>query len=260
MQETLNQMHQAAAGIQPAGSYFILFLAAAALLLAAGRERERFLGAYGLACAFFVCNPLFAWAAARLFPETASYVPLLAGLPAAAVMAAAAANVVENGKSRLQRFALAAALALLLGAAGSGYGLESGRLGGFSLETVPAEEKQVLDLLQSQGEPALLLAADPVAEQAREYAPGIRLLYGKDMWTSGLNLGIMDVYGEDLQSLHESMQNPAVCMEDIVAVAAIYECDAVVTARFEGAGEREGGYRLSAESEHYLIYRKEVTE
>ncbi len=260
MQEVIRQMETTIRTLQPAGSFGILCLAAAVLLLWQWREEEKFAGLYGLLTIGVMCNPAFVWLAAAVFPELAGYTPFLPLLPVLTVGAAGAVVLLELRQKQAERLALLAGLAILIGLAGSGYGIRTERAGGFSLQAVPVEEKQVLELVKEEAPEGLMLAADAVAEYAREYAPGLRLLYGKDMWTSGLNLGIMDVYGEELTGLHESMQDPEVCMDDITAVAAMYECDLVVVKRFESARETEGNYRLAAETEQYLIYRKEVTE
>lgn len=151
-----------------------------------------------------------------------------------------------------QRVILVLGCVLLIGLSGSSYGIMADR----QSEEDITEEKQVLKMVSEVEEEVTLLAADKVLEYAGIYNPEFKLVYGKDLYTPNMDLGIMDTYPPQLLNLYEAMKNPEECMEDITAMAAMYDCNVIVVPYYEEAPSKSGVYYQTESTENYLIYTK----
>jgi hypothetical protein len=69
-----------------------------------------------------------------------------------------------------------------------------------------------------------------------------------------MDLGIMDAYSDELMDLYEAMKNPAQCMEDIMNMAALYDCDVVAITASDRVLPEYGSYHLAKTTESYMIY------
>lgn len=151
-----------------------------------------------------------------------------------------------------QKLLLIAGFLILIGLAGSGYGITANR----QSKEAFGEEAMVLEYVKTEGENSLLLATDTVIEYAGVYEPQVKLLYGKDLYTPNLDLGIMDTYEEDFLNLYEAMKAPKGCMGEIANAAALYDCDVIVVEKFEEAPDKAGVYYKEEETQKYLIYKR----
>jgi len=106
-----------------------------------------------------------------------------------------------------------------------------------------------------QEEQQLFLAADEtILPFVRTQLPQIQQLYGRDLYQAGMDLGIVDGYSEELLSLYEAMKNPEETIEDILAMADLYGCNAVVVKQFEDAPKSVGHFSQYKYTDNYIIY------
>ena len=82
----------------------------------------------------------------------------------------------------------------------------------------------------------------------------MQVLYGKDIYTANMDLGIMDGYDSSLMGLYEAMKNSKENMEQIAESAYLYDCHVLVVDSFENAPDQVGNYRLEKETGKYLIF------
>ena len=106
-----------------------------------------------------------------------------------------------------------------------------------------------------QKEQALLVVADEsILPYVRTEAPGISLLYGRDLYQPGMDLGIVDMYSEELLSFYEAMKNPEDTLQDILATADLYGCNTVIIKRYENAPKQLGHFTQYMDTDNYIVY------
>ena len=149
-----------------------------------------------------------------------------------------------------QKVILLAGFILIIGLAGNCYGL----LPRENHRPDKEEEKRVTEYLQQKEENLSLLAPQKLLEYVGVFAPEIKPVYGKDLYTPNLDLGIMDGYDSSLMGLYEAMKNPKENMEQIAESAYLYDCHVLVVNTFENAPDQVGKYRLEKEMGKYLIF------
>ena len=103
-------------------------------------------------------------------------------------------------------------------------------------------------------QPTMVLADESVLPFLRTKASEVRLLYGRDLYQPGMDLGIVDGYSEELLHLYEAMKNPEDTIEDILLTADLYGCDMVITKAYEKPLKKVGHFQLSYSTENYLVY------
>jgi hypothetical protein len=69
-----------------------------------------------------------------------------------------------------------------------------------------------------------------------------------------MDLGIVDMYSEELLGLYEAVKNPEDTIDDILATADLYGCNAVVVKQFEDAPKQLGHFKQYFYSENYIVY------
>lgn len=197
-----------------------------------------------------VVNPVAVWVFHKITPISGQYYkmwPLLLILFISAYGFVCFLSIIREQK---QKLILAAGFVILIGLAGSDYGVLSERQG----KTEFAEEAAVLDIVKRTGEESVILATDAVLEYAGIYEPQIKVLYGKDLYTANLDLGIIDAYPPELLGLYEALKQPRECMGEIANTAALYDCDVIVVERFEKAPDKAGVYYKKEETSKYFVY------
>ena len=155
-------------------------------------------------------------------------------------------------REKKQRILVALGFVVLIGLAGSGYGLTAERYGRADF----AEEAFVVQVIQEKDEDALVLAVDPVLEYMGVYEPRMKVLYGKDLYTANLDLGIMDTYPPELMNLYEAVKQPEGAMGEISKVALMYDCDVLVMKKFENSPDKAGVYYKKEVTENYILYMR----
>lgn len=155
-------------------------------------------------------------------------------------------------RERNQKIIMVGAFIIIIGLAGSGYGLLADR----SSKSDYVEEETVAQWIIEADEDALVLATDKIIEYVGVYKPQISVLYGKDIYTANMDLGIMDSYEPELMQLYEAMKEPEGSMGEISNVAMKYDCDILVVKSFENAPDKAGVYYKKEMLEDYIIYMR----
>ena len=154
-----------------------------------------------------------------------------------------------------QKIILIFGIIILIGLAGSGYGLMSER------EKISAnlEESEIAEFIKEQDENALVLAPEAILEYIGNYEPEIRVLYGKDLYTPNLDMGIMDTYSEEIMQVYEAMKQPAETLEEIADMAFLYDCDILIVKKFENPPFMAGRYQRKEITQNYIVYAADVS-
>jgi len=208
---------------------------------------------YGLlALVLVVMNPLAVWMINKITPVAGQYYKVWALLLFLFLCAYGMVCFLSILREKKQRILVALGFVILIGLAGSGYGLTAERPG----KQDYMEEAEVIQMIQEGKSDALVLATDSILEYAGVYEPQMRVLYGKDIYTANLDLGIMDAYPAELMNLYEAVKQPQGSMGEISNVAVMYDCDAIVVRRFENAPDKAGVYYKKEETENYILYMR----
>ena len=152
-------------------------------------------------------------------------------------------------KEPKQRAAIMAGVILLIGLSGNGYGYLAGRQASNEME-----EYEAISLCLEEEAKGSVLAPDSIIEFLGANNKNIRLLYGKDLYTQGLDLGIMDAYDPELMGLYEAMKDPWENQELIAETAFSYDCGVIVMTLEESAPKTMGKYRYHDTVGNYMIY------
>lgn len=207
---------------------------------------------YGaLMFALVVGNPLAVWAFHKLTPVTGQYHKMWTLLMPLFLCAYGMVCFLTILREKKQKIYLALGFVLLIGLAGNGFGILSQRTAGEDRQ----EEAYVAGLIKEK-EDALVLAADPVLEYLNVYEPKVKVLYGKDLYTPNLDLGIMDTYADELLHLYETVKQPEGCMGEISNMAFLFDCDIMVIEKFENAPDKAGAFYKKETTEHYIVYMR----
>lgn len=272
MTDVVNIMLSTFQECKESGSYFVFYLLALGLGLSVAWDRYGktemqdnwmveeakkqiqlwpFLYAI-LALVLVVINPVIVFVFHKITSVAGQYYKLWSLLMLLFVCAYGIVCFLSILHEKKQKLLLIGGFVILIGLAGSGYGISSDRPSEKNLK----EEAKVLELVKEAGEDTVLLAVDTVLEYAGVYEPQVRLLYGKDLYTPNLDLGIMDTYSADFLNLYEAMKAPKGSMGEIANAAALYDCDVIVVEKFEEAPDKAGVYYKEKETEKYLIYSR----
>lgn len=208
---------------------------------------------YGL-CAMLlvVANPLAILVMNRLTPIAGQYYKVWGILLFLFLSAYGMVCFLGLLRERTQQVILIAAFVLIIGLAGSGYGILADRAGKSDYK----EEQEVAQWIIDKDADALVLATDAVLEYMGVYEPQISVLYGKDIYTANMDLGIMDSYPPELAQLYETMKQPEGSMGEISNVANMFDCDILVVKAFENAPDKAGVYYKKEMTEEYIIYMR----
>ena len=261
--------------IRESGSYFLFYLLALGLGLAIAWERyssrekqdhwmleeakekiHLWPCLYGLLIlVLVVANPLVIWIFNKISPMEGQYHRVWFLMPVIFLSAYGVVCFLGLLREPRQKVALSLGFIILIALAGNFYGYMSERKN--NSEWV--YERQVLDyIVQAQeGEEIRLLATEAVLEYAGNHYPQMNLLYGKDLYTPYMDLGIMDTYDSGLMELYEAMKAPEEKVAQIAEYAAIYDCDIIVLPEFQEFPHKQGEYRLVQQLGQYLIYQSD---
>ncbi len=256
--------------IKEAGSYFLFYLLTLGLGMMVAWERYKsgksgdnwmveeakkqirlwpFLFAL-CALVLVVANPVSIWILNKISPIQGQFYqvwPLLMPLFLIAYGVVCFMSLLPEQK---QKSILVLGFVLLIGLAGSSYGLLSVRQG----EEAYSSERQIMEAVPEENREGILLAPNKVLEYAAIYEPEILLLYGKDLYTPNLDLGIMDAYDPELLSVYEAMQNQEENLELLGEMAFSYGCEIMVLDAFDQAPETIGEFTRVDGTGNYFIY------
>ncbi len=210
-----------------------------------------------LALILVAANPLCIWILNKISPIQGQYEKSWSLLLVLFVIAYAVVCFHDFLSEPKQRIILTVGMIILTGLAGTSYGIlsRSGQQEDSSGECEAAEMvRDILeDTLELREKP--LLAAAPLTEYMAVYCPEVILLYGKDLYTPNLDLGIMDAYPEELLGIYEAMKNPEENVEHLAQMAYLYDCGVMVLDAFEKPPKQVGGFLLYGQTEDYTVYR-----
>ncbi|MBR5579601.1 MAG: hypothetical protein IKW28_11505 [Lachnospiraceae bacterium] len=259
--------------IRESGSYFLFYLLSLGLGLAIAWERYSsrekqdpwmleeakekihlwpFL--YGLLIlVLVVANPLVIWIFNKITPMEGQYHRIWFLMPVIFLSAYGIVCFLGLLREARQKVALSLGFIILIALAGNFYGYMSDRKNNSEWE----DERQVLTYIDesSQEKEVRLLATEEVLEYAGNHYPKINLLYGKDLYTPHMDLGIMDAYDPELMVLYEAMKAPEEKLELIAQYASLYHCNIIVLPEFQEYPHKQGEYRLVRQLGQYLIYQ-----
>ena len=209
-----------------------------------------------LALVLVAANPLCVWMMNKVSPIQGQYerswsLLLLLFLIAYAVVCFY--DILEDPK---QKVILAVGMFMLTGLAGTSYGILSSE----EVQTTDGEREAaqvVTQLLEETSDlrEKPLLAAAPLGEYLAVTCPQVRLLYGKDLYTPNLDLGIMDAYPEELLGIYEAMKNPEENIEHLAQMAYLYDCGILVVDGWDEAPRQVENFILHEQTEDYMVYR-----
>lgn len=252
MQGILDTMVSVIDSVKAGGSYLILLLASLYLLYRLNAKKNQWSIYYVLMCLLLVCiNPAFVMILSKAFPVLGTYSTFILFAPVLFYIPLAAVEVYEKLRDSKQLYKMLLLLVLLIGISGNLYGLYKNS--GKDSLSYGKEQQTVIELVREEN-PAMLVADESILPFIRIKVPEVSLLYGRDLYQPGMDLGIIDGYSEELLHFYEAMKNPEDTIEDILATADLYGCDMVIVKQFENAPETMGHYEKRTETGEYIIY------
>ena len=254
MQGIISVMAQVYSGVKVEGSYFILMLAALYILYRINNKKNQWYIYYILFTqVLVVMNPIVVLILSKAFPVLASYSVFMLLTPVLLVIPFAVAEILEKAKDDKQGLVWILVVVIVIALSGNMYGVyTSDAAAKGSTAEQQAVIQQLADLQEEQ--PMLVVADESLLPFIRTDAPEVILLYGRDLYQPGMDLGIIDLYGEELLSFYEAMKNPEDTIEDILATADLYGCNAVVVKQFEDAPKALGHFKQYYSSDNYIVY------
>lgn len=254
MQGIINTMIQVFHSIKAEGSYVILLIAAMYILYRVNSNKNQWYIYYVLLTAVLVvANPVTVWILSKAFPVLGSYHTFLLLMPVLFVVPFAVTEFVEKAKDEKQGVAWCLIIVVIIALSGNLFGFYQ-REG--AVLVCSREQKQLLQQLEEEQaeNPILLVADESILPFVRTEAPSISMLYGRDLYQPGMDLGIVDGYSEEMLSFYEAMKNPEDTIEDILATADLYGCNAVIVRQFEDAPNELGHFKRTICTDHYIVY------
>lgn len=254
MQGIIDVMTQVFNSIKAEGSYFILMMAALYVLYRVNGKRNQWYIYYVLLIlVLVVANPLTVMILSKAFPVLGSYtifmmlVPVLMGIPFAA------AELIDKAKDEKQAFVWFLLIAVVIGLSGNLFGLYTNDA---VSRKCTMEQKALLKSVEElqEEQPVLAVADESILPYVRTEIPSVQLLYGRDLYQPGMDLGIVDGYSEELLSFYEAMKNPENTIYDILAMADLYGCNAVIVKQFENAPKELGHFKKHKTTDNYILY------
>lgn len=254
MQGIIEVMTQVFNSIKAEGSYFILMMAALYVLYRVNGKRNQWYIYYVLlTLVLVVANPLTVIVLSKAFPVLGSYtifmmlVPVLMGIPFAA------AELIDKAKDEKQAFVWLLLIAVVIGLSGNLFGLYTNNS---VADRCTMEQKALLKSVEElrEEQPVLAVADESILPYVRTEIPSVQLLYGRDLYQPGMDLGIVDGYSEELLSFYEAMKNPEDTITDILAMADLYGCNAVIVKQFENAPKELGHFKKHKTTDNYILY------
>lgn len=206
---------------------------------------------YGLlALVFVVMNPLVIWIFNKKVRMEEQYYKIWGLLLFLFLCAYGIVCFLSILREQKQKLLVVIGFVFLIGLAGSSFGLMAERPG----KQDYAEENEVVQFIKAEKEEGLILATETFLEYIGVHEPEMNVLYGKDIYTPDMDLGIMDTYPVEAVHLYEYMKQPKGNMGTLSKMAMWCGCDVIVIGYFENAPDKAGEYYKKAVTENYLVY------
>lgn len=257
MQVTIENMLSVFHNAKLSGSYFVLFLLCLVILYTVDHKKNNGFILYSVGGLILVTlNPVAVYILSAVFPVLQSYTPFILYIPMLLIIPLAVVELSDHIQNEKKRNLLLAFLFILIAVSGNLFGFSNNQKITDRPKQITEEQKMIVEELTSETG-ITVLADESIAPFFRTQADNITLLYGKDLWTPGMDLGILDGYSEEMMALYEAMKNPADTIDDIMQTAYLYECDIIVVKNFEGYPKKSGHYDMIQETGQYLLYEKD---
>lgn len=255
MVQILHTMYSVFSHSKTQGSYFLLFAISIFVLYCVDKKRNKWFMLYPvMLIVLFVANPITIWAISFVVPSIATYEPILAVLPIIVSIPFACTEILSVIKSAKQRHLVGVVLFLFIALCGNLFGLFKGDTMSEAYH-YDSEKKEIVSYIDLKN-PQMVISADVLAPYIGNYTNNTRLLYGMDLWVPNMDTGIQDAYSEEVYLIHELMKDPSANIADIIAMGLKYDCDIIVTERFDGAKAFEGPYIVGKMTDNYIIYMR----
>lgn len=238
-------------GWRPLGAYgsllLILFLLLFFPKLWKG-QIQKYLVFYGMVVTVvFFCNPFVVQILGRKFPPLSQPENWTGVLQLGILLPLAGTLLYQALEKEKQKKQFVIAAVVIFALAGSCFGMTK----------IPNVGQEAYHLVKDLGDRELTIIAEEKAQNAIEgRLENVKFLYGRDLYTPAMDLGIADGYEPDMYQLYEACKNPASCMQDIVNMAGLYDCNSIIIEVYEDFPEKVGKFALTGTSEHYLLYQK----
>jgi len=252
MQGIITNMMTVFDNMKASGSYLILLFAALYVLYRVNAKKNQWYIYYAVGSFILVCaNPLLVWILSKAFPVLADYTVFGLFVPVFLYVPFAVSELYEKHRDNKQVYSMLVFLAVVIGISGNLYGFYADA----DTDTLRygKAQKAVVEVVKEK-QPVTVLADEDVLPFLRIKVPEVSLLYGRDLYQPGMDLGIVDVYSEELLHLYEAMKNPEDTIEDILLTADLYGCDMVIVKTFDKAPVLMGHYAKTEETGEYIIY------
>lgn len=252
MQGVITNMLTAFDSLKASGSYLILLFAALYILYRVNAKKNQWYIYYALFCFVLVCaNPVLVMILAKAFPVLADYGTFILFMPVLLYLPFALAEIYEKLRDNRQIYLMILLMAAVIGISGNLYGFYTDA--DATILRYGKEQKAVVNIVKEK-QPVMVLADEDVLPFLRMKTPEADLLYGRDLYQPGMDLGIVDVYSEEMLHLYEAMKNPEDTFADILAMADLYGCDMVIVKTFDKAPDKMGHYTKTDETGQYVVY------
>lgn len=256
MVEVFSTMNTYFSDSKLAGSYFMLFLVSIFLMYYLDKDKHKWFILYGIALlVVVVMNPFTVWILSKAFPALAIYGPFTILIPTLLYIPFTITELVDKFKTSKYRHLLWVALIFLICICGNLFGH-------YSKNTIndtnryDDEKREIVSYLNEK-QPELVLADETIVPFITDSGENVPMLYGKDMWTYGLDMGIMDSYTEEEVRLYHAMEDAKLKADYIADTAQEFGCDIIVVKRYDDAAAYIGNYIMAKQTENYLIYEAE---
>lgn len=237
------------------GSYLLLFALSIVILYTVNEGKHRYLSLYPVVLvALVVANPITVWLLSLIFPVVGNFEQLIVLIPMLIYIPFAVTELVANLRTHKERVIVAAVLVFFISICGNLAGL----FGGDTVteaNKLTAERKELIAYADANTE-NLVLADDEILPFLTAYGDNVPLLYGQDLMMFNSDLGIMDTYDPEVIEIHNLMWTPETTFASIVAMAEAQGCDIIIIKRFDGAMSSAGNYKVSKETDNYLVYKR----
>jgi len=254
MSETLDIMLAYFSDSKLAGSYFLLFLVSIVVLYFINQEKNKWFILYGISLlVIVVMDPIVVLLLMTVFPSLRSYGPITLLIPILFYVPFAAAELNDHLKDIKIRRIVTAILVFLVFICGNMCGL----IKEYSVNEnniTDSEEMGIITYLNNT-RPEMVLADEQLIQSITARGNMIPLFYGRDLWTSDMDTGIMDGYNEEAYTLFDAMKNSKENADFIALTAYEYRCDIIIMDSFEKAPIVLGNYNLEEKTQNYLIYK-----
>lgn len=252
MQGIVTNMMNVFGGIKASGSYFVFLLAALYILYRVNANKNQWYIYYALGILVLICaNPVLVMILSKAFPVLGDYSTFMLLAPVLLYVPLAVAEIYDRLRDGRQICRAILLSALVIAISGNFFGLYSDA--GTKPLRYGAEQKAVVNIVKEK-EPSMMVADESLLPFLRTKVPQVSLLYGRDLYQPGMDLGIMDGYNDELQHLYEAMKNPKDTIGDILAISDLYGCEMVIVKKFDKAPNQMGHYTKTKETGQYIVY------